>query len=73
MSDMTRVAVLDDWQGVARGAADWAPLQRRAEVVFFSDAFADQDDAGPRQVIGDQDPVRKVEAGRDPRAAAERE
>ena len=45
MSDITRVAVLDDWQGVARGAADWAPLQRRAEVVFFSDAFADQDDA----------------------------
>jgi hypothetical protein len=45
MSNMTQVAVLDDWQGVARGAADWAPLQRRAEVVFFSDAFADQDDA----------------------------
>ncbi len=42
---MTRVAVLDDWQGVARGAADWAPLQARAEVVFFQDAFRDQDDA----------------------------
>ena len=48
MSNMTRVAVLDDWQGVARGAADWAPLQRRAEVVFFSDAFADQDDAAAK-------------------------
>src|SRR5580700_11519244 len=45
MSDITRVAVLDDWQGVARGAADWAPLQARAEVVFFADAFADADDA----------------------------
>ena len=45
MSNMTRVAVLDDWQGVARGAADWRPLQARAEVVFFADAFADQDDA----------------------------
>ena len=45
MSNKTRVAVLDDWQGVARGAADWAPLQARADVVFFSDAFADADDA----------------------------
>lgn len=42
---MTKVAVLDDWQGVARGAADWSELQRRAEVVFFADAFADEDDA----------------------------
>lgn len=42
---MVRVAVLDDWQGVARGMADWAPLQARAEVVFFQDAFRDQDDA----------------------------
>src|ERR1700684_439431 len=48
MANMTRVAVLDDWQGVARGAADWAPLQARAEVVFFSDAFADQDDAAKK-------------------------
>lgn len=45
MSNKTRVAVLDDWQGVARGAADWSPLMARAEVVFFSDAFADEDDA----------------------------
>src|ERR1700735_4698397 len=45
---MTRVAVLDDWQGVARGAADWRPLQARAEVGFFSDAFADQDDAATK-------------------------
>ena len=45
---MTRVAVLDDWQGVARGAADWAPLQARAEVVFFGHAFADEDDAAAK-------------------------
>ena len=38
MSNMTRVAVLDDWQGVARGAPI-GRLQRRAEVVFFSDAL----------------------------------
>jgi phosphoglycerate dehydrogenase-like enzyme len=45
---MTRIAVLDDWQGVARGAADWSVLQSRAEVVFFQDAFADEDDAAAR-------------------------
>lgn len=45
---MTRVAVLDDWQGVARGAADWSVLQSRADVVFFADAFADEDDAAAR-------------------------
>ena len=45
---MTKVAVLDDWQGVARGAADWSPLQKRAEVVFFPDAFADANDAAAR-------------------------
>ncbi|MGD0102480.1 MAG: D-2-hydroxyacid dehydrogenase family protein [Rhodopila sp.] len=48
MAKTTRVAVLDDWQGVARGAADWTPLQARAEVVFFSDAFADADDAAAK-------------------------
>ena len=42
---MTKVAVLDDWQGVARGAADWSALQSRADVVFFADAFAGEDDA----------------------------
>jgi phosphoglycerate dehydrogenase-like enzyme len=40
-----RVAVLDDWQGVARGNADWAPLQARAEVVFLGEAFAGEDEA----------------------------
>ena len=42
---MTKVAVLDDWQGVARDFADWSKLQARAEVVFFAKAFADEDDA----------------------------
>lgn len=48
MTNMTRVAVLDDWQGVARGAADWSGLRARAEVVFFADAFADADDAAAK-------------------------
>jgi phosphoglycerate dehydrogenase-like enzyme len=42
---MTKVAVLDDWQGVAKTSADWSPLQARAEVVFFPKAFDDEDDA----------------------------
>ena len=42
---MTRVAVVDDWQGIARESADWSPLADRAELVFFEDAFADEDAA----------------------------
>jgi phosphoglycerate dehydrogenase-like enzyme len=42
---MPKIAVLDDWQGVARGSADWSQLEARAEVVFFADAFIDEDDA----------------------------
>ncbi len=42
---MTRIAVLDDWQGIARSSTDWSPLMGRAEVVFLEDAFKDEDDA----------------------------
>lgn len=42
---MMRVAVLDDWQGVARQSADWSPLEAKAEVVIFPGAFADEDAA----------------------------
>lgn len=45
---MTKVAVLDDWQDVARGSADWTELQSEAEVVFFTEAFADENDAASR-------------------------
>src|ERR1700689_3672443 len=45
---MTKVAVLDDWQGVARGSADWSPLLARAEVVFFARAFDNEDDAAAK-------------------------
>src|SRR5262245_34350979 len=38
---MTRVAILDDYQGVARRMADWANLPAGTEVVVFSDHFAD--------------------------------
>ena len=40
-----KVAVLDDWQGVARGAADWSGLEARAEVSFLSHPFPDEDAA----------------------------
>ena len=42
---MTRIAVLDDWQGVAKSSADWSPLMARAEVRFFREPFADEDTA----------------------------
>ncbi len=45
---MTKVAVLDDWQGVAKTSADWSPLQARAEVVFFAKAFDNEDDAAAK-------------------------
>ena len=48
MTNRTKVAVLDDWQGVARASADWSPLEARADVTIFQDAFADQDDAAAK-------------------------
>lgn len=43
-----RVAVLDDWQRVAEISADWTPLRARAEVVFFHEAFASEDEAAEK-------------------------
>lgn len=37
-----RVAVLDDYQGVALGSADWTALDARAEIVVFRDHVADE-------------------------------
>jgi lactate dehydrogenase-like 2-hydroxyacid dehydrogenase len=42
---MTRVAVLDDWQGVVEGSTDWSPLMAIADVVFFKEAFSDENAA----------------------------
>src|SRR4051812_41982433 len=42
---MTRVAVLDDWQRVARDSADWSPLEARADVHFFTEPFGSENDA----------------------------
>ncbi len=35
-----RVAVLDDWQGVAGASADWSGLAAAADVAFFAAPFA---------------------------------
>jgi len=40
---MTKIAVLDDWQGIAADAADWSALRAQAEVIFFRDAFPSED------------------------------
>jgi phosphoglycerate dehydrogenase-like enzyme len=42
---MSKIAVLDDWQGVARSSTDWSPLTERAELVFFEQAFKDEEEA----------------------------
>ena len=42
---MSRVAVLDDWQRVARACADWSRLEAQAEVRIFDTAFDSEDDA----------------------------
>jgi len=36
-----RIAVLDDYQGVARELADWSQVEARAQVDVFSDHLAD--------------------------------
>ncbi len=40
---MTKIAVLDDYQGVALQTADWSAVQARAEVTVFRDHLAEPD------------------------------
>lgn len=47
-SESIKVAVLDDYQGVAREMADWSPLDGRAEVVVFRDHLFLADDVVAR-------------------------
>ncbi len=39
---MPRIAVLDDYQGVALSSADWSAVQARAEVSVFRDHLAER-------------------------------
>ncbi|WP_197056504.1 MULTISPECIES: D-2-hydroxyacid dehydrogenase family protein [Luteibacter] len=43
MNDRIRVAVLDDYQQVARTMADWSPVEARAELTIFHDHLHDHD------------------------------
>lgn len=44
MNDATkRIAILDDYQGVALTSADWSPLRGRADVTVFRDHLADRE------------------------------
>ena len=38
-----KVAVLDDYQGVALESADWSVLRDRADIAVFHDHLADPD------------------------------
>lgn len=45
---MTKVAVLDDYQGVALEMADWSSLPDGVEVDVFSDHLSDEDEVAGR-------------------------
>ena len=49
--NLVKIAIIDDWQGVARSSADWSRLDARAELIFFADAFGSEDDAALRSRI----------------------
>lgn len=43
-----KIAVLDDWQDVARTSADWSALAARAEISFFQDTPPDEEAVAAR-------------------------
>jgi phosphoglycerate dehydrogenase-like enzyme len=45
---MMRVAVLDDYQGVALQLADWTPVAKRAQVDVFNDHLSEPDQVARR-------------------------
>ncbi len=45
---MTRVAIIDDYQGVALRMADWSPLEGRCEIGVFRDHLSDEDAVAER-------------------------
>jgi phosphoglycerate dehydrogenase-like enzyme len=50
---MVKIAVLDDWQGIARKVADWSPLTSRAEVAFYEEPLGTR----AAEVLADYDIV----------------
>ncbi len=43
MSERRKVAILDDYQGVALGSADWSPVAARCDIETFREHIADPD------------------------------
>jgi D-3-phosphoglycerate dehydrogenase len=43
-----KVAILDDYQNVAPGLADWSKLKHHVEFVFFNDHLTDKNDIADR-------------------------
>ena len=41
MSEKIKIAVLDDYQGVAFSMADWSAIKNRADITVFNDHLAD--------------------------------
>ncbi|MGH8632061.1 MAG: D-2-hydroxyacid dehydrogenase family protein, partial [Burkholderiales bacterium] len=68
---MTRIAVLDDWQAVARDSADWSALSKKAEVVFFDRAF-DGPEQAARALAGFEILIAMRERTAFPKALIER-
>lgn len=52
-----KVAILDDYQGVALRMADWTPVAQRAEITTFTDHVADPDDVVARLEPFDTEPL----------------
>ena len=42
---IVKIAILDDWQDVAKSSADWSGLGARTDLTFFPDAFGTEDEA----------------------------
>ena len=68
---MTKVAVLDDWQSVAKSSADWSRLTERAEVVFFEEPFKAADSIA-KALAGFEIIIAMRERTRFPKALIER-
>jgi phosphoglycerate dehydrogenase-like enzyme len=45
---MKKLAILDDYQNVALGMADWSPLKGDVEITVFNDHLADEDAVAER-------------------------
>ncbi len=52
---MTRIAILDDYQNVALGRADWRLIEKDADITVFNDHLAETNDVAAR--LGDFDIV----------------